>query len=75
MMLQHTTRTRIIQAAPGMHRCCDEPGRLANLAQHWRPHDELVALAVALGEGTREQVTARIRDMLAGGMLIELEGN
>lgn len=67
-----TTRTTI-QAAPGMHRCCDAPGRLAGFAQLSRSLEELVAIAVACGEGTREEVTARIRDMIACGMLLEIE--
>jgi DNA-binding TFAR19-related protein (PDSD5 family) len=62
-----------IQAAPGLHGCCDAAGRMIMLAYHPIARERLVALAVARGEGTREQIEQRVLEMLAAGMLIELE--
>jgi len=63
-----------LQRAPGAHACCDPAGRICAIAHAARPLGELVRIAVARGEGTEPQVRERITDMLAGGLLIELEG-
>lgn len=52
--------------------CCDAAGRMLMLAQQPVPRSRLVFLALARGEGTREEIEGRITDMLAGGLLIEL---
>jgi hypothetical protein len=64
----------LIQRAPGAHACCDPAGRICAIAHAARPMADLVRIAVARGEGTEPQVRERITDMLAGGLLIELEG-
>lgn len=63
-----------IQSAPGLHGCCDAAGRMVMLAYQPRTRDHLIALALARAEGTREEIEARIEDMLAAGMLIEIDG-
>ena len=62
-----------IQAAPGAPRCCDAAGRMALLC--WQPValERLHLLAMRAAKGTREEIAARVRDMIACGMLIELE--
>jgi tRNA A37 N6-isopentenylltransferase MiaA len=62
-----------IQAAPGLHGCCDAAGRLVLLAYQPTTRAHLVALAIARGEGSREEIEQRVHDMLAAGMLIEIE--
>jgi len=62
-----------IQTAPGLNGCCDAAGRMLMLAKMPLPLERLVGVAVARGEGTREEITARVRDMLACGMLIEVD--
>lgn len=66
--------SQLVQRAPGTSACCDPAGRICGLAHRAVRVDLLVAIAVQRGEGTEAQVRARIADMLAGGMLIELEG-
>jgi hypothetical protein len=63
-----------LQRAPGAHTCCDPAGRLCALAIKPLPAAHLVRLAIARGEGTEPQIRARIDDMLANGLLIEIEG-
>lgn len=63
-----------LQRAPGAHTCCDPAGRICALAVRPMPARDLVRLAVARGEGSEPQIRARIEDMLANGMLIEIEG-
>lgn len=63
-----------LQRAPGAHTCCDPAGRLCALAVKPVPVTHLVRLAVARGEGSEPQIRARIEDMLANGLLIEIEG-
>jgi hypothetical protein len=63
-----------IQRAPGAHACCDPAGRICAIAHRALPLAQLVRIAVTRGEGTEPQVRQRITDMLAGGLLIELEG-
>jgi hypothetical protein len=63
-----------IKRAPGAHGCCDPAGRLCALAHAGMPLDRLVQVAVARGEGTEQVIRQRIDDMLASGLLIELEG-
>lgn len=53
--------------------CCDAAGRLSQLAQQTVTLEQLVLRAQARGEGTREEITRRIDDMLAGGLLVEVE--
>ena len=62
-----------IRSAPGFTGCCDSAGRLAMLARQPRTLEQLIALAMARGEGTRDEITARVRDMVWWGMLIEVE--
>lgn len=64
----------MIQRAPGANACCDPAGRICAIAHQRLPLAQLVRVAVARGEGTEPQVRERITDMLAGGLLIELEG-
>jgi hypothetical protein len=68
------TDTTKIQRAPGAHACCDPAGRLCAIAHVPRSVGDLVRIAVARGEGTEPVIRERITDMLAGGLLIELEG-
>jgi len=63
-----------IQRAPGAHACCDPAGRICAIAHQPLTVGRCVQIAVARGEGTDETIRARIEDMLAGGLLIELEG-
>jgi len=67
------TDTRI-QRAPGAHACCDPAGRICAIAHRALPLSQLVRIAVTRGEGTEPVVRERITDMLANGLLIELEG-
>lgn len=62
-----------IQAAPGLRGCCDEAGRMIALCYQPLPLERVIALAQARGEGTRAELEARVRDMVACGMLIEIE--
>lgn len=64
-----------LQRAPGAHTCCDPAGRLCALAVKPVPTSHLIRLAVARGEGSEPQIRARIDDMLASGLLIEIEGS
>jgi hypothetical protein len=64
-----------IQRAPGAQTCCDPAGRLCGLAVRPVPLSQLVRVAVSRGEGTEPQIRARIEDMLASGLLIEIEGS
>jgi hypothetical protein len=61
-----------VQRAPGAQVCCDPAGRLCALAVQPVPLSTLIRVAVARGEGTEPQLRARVDDMLAGGLLIEL---
>ena len=63
----------LLQAAPNAPCCCSASGRLCALAR--RPVDSarLIAVAVHNGNGSREEVEARILDLLACGLLIEVE--
>lgn len=61
-----------LQAAPGERGCCDAAGRLVQMARAPMLRSALIALAVARGEGTRDEITARIEDLIAGGSLIEV---
>lgn len=63
----------IIKSAPGVRGCCDAAGRMIMLAYQPRTRAQLVALAVAHGEGSRETIEARVEDLLAAGSLIEVE--
>lgn len=63
--------TTKVQRAPGASMCCDAAGRMCSLAFNPVPLDALVRTAVARGDGTEEQVRARVEDMLASGLLIE----
>lgn len=65
--------TSRIQAAPGQHGCCDAAGRMVGFARMPIDRDRLIALAHARGDGSREEIAQRIEDMLAAGMLIELD--
>jgi hypothetical protein len=60
-----------LQRAPGASTCCDAAGRLCALAIKPVPRDVLIRTAVARGDGTLEQVRARVEDMVASGLLIE----
>jgi len=60
-----------IRTAPGLHGCCDAAGRLLTMAQARLPTQQLIAWALAFGDGTRAEIEQRIIDMLAAGMLIE----
>lgn len=62
-----------IQRAPGAQACCDPAGRICAIAHQQLPLGHVVRIAVARGEGNENQVRERITDMLAGGLLIELE--
>lgn len=62
-----------IRSALGERGCCNAAGRLIMLAYQPRARGELIALAVARGEGTREEVEARVEDLLAAGLLIETD--
>lgn len=64
----------LIKRAPGAHACCDPAGRICAIAHGGLPLEHLVRIAVTRGEGTEQVVRERITDMLAGGLLIELEG-
>lgn len=64
-------QTTNIQRAPGASTCCDAAGRMCALAIKPVPLETLVQLAVQRGDGTEQQVRARIEDMLASGQLIE----
>ena len=68
------TDTTLIQRAPGAHACCDPAGRLCAIAHRALPLPDLVRIAVTRGEGTEPVIRERIEDMLANGLLIELEG-
>jgi hypothetical protein len=48
---------------------------LCGLAVQPVPLSQLVRVAVARGEGTEPQIRERIEDMIAGGLLIEIEGS
>jgi len=63
-----------IKRAPGAHACCDPAGRICAIAHEPLTVGRCVQIAVARGEGTDATIRARIEDMLAGGLLIELEG-
>lgn len=63
----------LIKRAPGAHACCDPAGRICAIAHVARPLVDVVRIAVVRGEGTETVIRARIVDMLAGGLLIELE--
>lgn len=65
-----TTR---LQAAPGVQGCCDGIGVLVQLARAPLTLERLIALAVARGEGSHAEIRERVCDMIAGGLLIELE--
>lgn len=65
-----TTR---IRSAPGERGCCDAAGRMVVMAYQPRTREQLIALAVAHNEGTREQIAARVDDLLASGRLIEVD--
>jgi len=65
-----TTR---IQTAPGLHGCCDAAGRMLMMAKVPMPLERLVGVALARGEGTREEIAQRVQDMLACGLLIEVD--
>ena len=65
------TNTTTVQRAPGASVCCDAAGRMCALAIKPVPLEALVQLAVRRGDGTEQQVRARIEDMLASGQLIE----
>lgn len=62
-----------IRSAPGVHGCCDAAGRMVMLAYQPRTREELIALALARGEGDRRELDQRVNDMLAAGLLIELD--
>jgi hypothetical protein len=63
-----------IKRAPGAHACCDPAGRICAIAHAGLPLEHLVRIAVTRGEGSEPQVRERITDMLASGLLIEMEG-
>jgi len=63
-----------IQSAPGVRGCCDSAGRMIVIAYTPRTREQLIALSIAHGDGTRAQIEARIEDLLAAGLLIEIEG-
>lgn len=65
---------RLIQRAPGASSCCDPAGRMCALAARPIEYAQLIGLAVTRGEGTFDEIRARVADMLAGGLLIESEG-
>lgn len=62
-----------VQAAPGATGCCDGIGVLVQIARMPLTLERLIALAVARGEGSHAHIRERVRDMIAGGLLIELE--
>jgi hypothetical protein len=62
-----------IQSAPGVRGCCDPAGRLCALALKPLPREQLVMIALARGEGTRDAIEMRIDDLLAAGLLIDIE--
>jgi len=62
-----------IQSAPGVRGCCDAAGRMIVMAYTPRTREQLIAMALAHGEGTREQIATRLEDMLAVGLLIEID--
>ena len=62
-----------VQAAPGAQGCCDGVGVLVQLARAPLTLERLVALAVARGDGSHAAIRERVRDMIADGLLIELE--
>lgn len=62
-----------LRAAPGVFGCCDPAGRLVSYARAWISEGDLVRLGCARGEGTREELEARIRDLIAAGQLIEFD--
>ena len=65
--------TTKIKRAPGAHACCDPAGRICAIAHQGMPLAQLVRVAVARGEGSEPVIRERITDMLAGGLLIEME--
>lgn len=60
-----------VQRAPGAPMCCDAAGRMCALAVKPVPRAVLIRAAVARGDGTEEQMRARVEDLLASGLLIE----
>lgn len=62
-----------VRSAPGIFGCCDAAGRLVMLAYQPRARADLIALAVARGEGTRDEIEARVQDLIAAGQLIEVQ--
>jgi hypothetical protein len=70
-----TTDDPTIQRTPGAQVCCDPAGRLCALAIEPVPLSALIRRAVVRGEGTESQLRARVDDMLASGLLIELTGD
>jgi len=64
----------LVRRAPGAHACCDPAGRICAIAHRALPLRDLVRIAVARGEGSEPVIRERITDMLAVGLLIELEG-
>lgn len=62
-----------IQRAPNASACCDAAGRMCALAWHPIDLERLVSVAVTRGEGTYNEIRDRVRDMLACGLLIEVE--
>lgn len=65
------TDTDTVQRAPGASTCCDAAGRMCALAVKPVPREALIRAAVARGDGTYEQMRARVEDLLASGLLIE----
>lgn len=64
----------LIRRAPGAHACCDPAGRICAIAHQALPLLQVVRIAVTRGEGSEPVIRERITDMLASGLLIELEG-
>lgn len=62
-----------VQLAPGQRGCCDVAGRLMMMAAAPIRVEALVRRACAQGEGSREQLMACVEDLLASGLLIELD--
>lgn len=66
------TSTRV-QLAPGQRGCCDIAGRLMMMAAAPIRVEQLVARAQAQGEGSRAQIISCVEDLIASGLLIELD--
>lgn len=62
-----------VRAAPGARPCCDPGGPLLAIAQGPITVGMLVSRAMARGDGSRGDLTQLVGDLIAGGLLIELD--